>query len=61
MVNDNWCIELLASTPFSHTAVAAGTLLSLAIGAGGNDTVVFDEDTTSAADATFATLGLTGR
>ena len=86
MLDANWGIEVLASTPFSHTASATGTLSGLDvadikhlpptvsavyhfnageqfrpyIGAGINYTLFFDEDTTSAADDTFATLGLTG-
>lgn len=86
MLDANWGVEVLASTPFSHTASATGTLSGLDIadikhlpptlsavyhfnagedfrpyiGAGINYTLFFDEDTTSAADDTFATLGLIG-
>lgn len=85
-IADNMGIELLAATPFTHTAEGQGELDGLDIldathlpptlsfvyhfagmgqfepyvGAGINYTVFFDEDTTSQADATLATLGLTG-
>ncbi len=86
MLTQNWGLELLAATPFEHTASTTDTLSGLDIadikhlpptlmavyhfnhgskfqpyiGAGINYTIFFDEDTTSEADATFATLGLTG-
>ena len=86
MLTNNWGIELLAATPFQHTASATETLAGLDVadikhlpptlmavyhfnsgkkfqpylGAGINYTIFFSEDTTSEADATFATLGLTG-
>lgn len=88
MINQNWGIELLAATPFSHTAsVTDGEALqglnvadvkhlppTLSavyhfnmdskfqpyVGVGINYTVFFDEDLTSRADATFASVGLTG-
>ncbi len=81
----NWSVEVLAATPFSHTASGTGELAGLDIadtkhlpptisviyrfgnggvqpyvGAGLNYTVFFSEDTTATADATLATLGLTG-
>lgn len=86
MLDSNWGVELLAATPFEHTATTTGALNGLDIadikhlpptlsavyhfnngsafqpyvGAGLNYTIFFSEDTTNAADATFATLGLTG-
>lgn len=86
MLDANWGLEVLASTPFNHTASATGALAGLDVadikhlpptlsavyhfnanekfrpyvGVGINYTLFFDEDTTSAADNTFATLGLTG-
>lgn len=88
MITDSWGIELLAATPFSHTATVTDAMalqgLDVAdvkhlpptlsavyhidlgnnfqpyLGVGINYTVFFEEDTTSAADATFATLGLVG-
>lgn len=88
MINKNWGVELLAATPFSHTAsVTDGEALqglnvadvkhlppTLSavyhfnldskfqpyLGVGINYTTFFEEDLTSQADATFATLGLTG-
>lgn len=85
MLTDNWGIELLAATPFEHTASGTGALSGLEIadakqlpptlmgiyhfnaneqwqpyvGLGLNYTIFFQEDTTHAADATLATLGLT--
>ncbi|MEC8426803.1 MAG: OmpW family outer membrane protein, partial [Pseudomonadota bacterium] len=84
MLTNNWGIEVLAATPFQHTATATDTLAGLDIadikhlpptvsavyhfdtqgnldpyiGVGINYTIFFSEDTTSAADAAFAGLGL---
>lgn len=88
MLNQNWGIELLAATPFSHTAsVTDGEALENLnvadvkhlpptlsavyhfnldnkfqpyVGVGLNYTTFFEEDLTSAADAAFSSLGLTG-
>jgi outer membrane protein len=88
MFTQNWGVEVLAATPFEHTASAngpaavngldvadikhlpptvsavyhfnAGSAFRPYVGAGINYTVFFDEDLTNSADATFASLGLTG-
>lgn len=85
-LSENLSVEVLAATPFSHTATGTGELAGLDIadtkhlpptvsavyrfgksggvqpyvGAGLNYTIFFSEDTTAEADATLATLGLTG-
>lgn len=86
MLDSNWGIELLAATPFEHTATGKGAIQGLDIadfkhlpptlsavyhfapmgafqpyvGAGLNYTFIYDEDLTPEANATFASLGLTG-